>query len=429
MPPSESDSSVVPDGLVLAPFRALRYDQARIGALAAVLSPPYDVIDEAGVKRYEAAHPNNVVRLILPRGDDVGPENKYRHAAATLADWRSDGVLVPDPGPALYVYEETAGGHTQRGLVGGLGLAPFEAGIVLPHENVMPGPVADRLALMTETKANLEPIFLVYDGGGPAAEIVGRTADRDPMIDVRTEDGVNHRVWAVTDQAELEAIAADLAPRQAVIADGHHRYTTYLHLQKQQQSQGRGPWDYGLTLLADTSTFGPQVHAIHRVVRALDVAAAAQQAESAFTVRQIDGGVGPGLEALQAAGASGPAFLIAGPDRAYLLTNPTSEALDRAVSGDHSAAWRGLDVTIAHHLLISDVWGLPDTVETVGYAHDVDEAMALAKVADGTALLLNPTPVDAVAAVAIAGDRMPRKSTLFTPKPRTGLLIRTFDLG
>jgi uncharacterized protein (DUF1015 family) len=72
---------------------------------------------------------------------------------------------------------------------------------------------------------------------------------------------------------------------------------------------------------------------------------------------------------------------------------------------------------------------LPDTVETVRYAHDVDEALALAKAADGTALLLNPTPVDAVAAVAIAGDRMPRKSTLFTPKPRTGLLIRTFDLG
>ncbi|MDX6287317.1 MAG: hypothetical protein QOG53_2802 [Frankiales bacterium] len=418
-----------PQELVLTPFRALRYDQARIGDLSAVLCPPYDVIDEAGVERYEAAHPNNAVRLILPRGDEEGPDSKYRHAAAMLADWRSQGVLVPDTAPALYVYEESVGGHTQRGLVGGLGLVPFDAGIVLPHENVMPGPVADRLALMAATDANLEPIFLVYDGGGPAAEIVGSTAQREPLIDVTTDDAVSHRIWAVTDPTELDAIAADLAPRQAVIADGHHRYTTYLHLQEQHRAEGSGPWDYGLTLLADTSTFGPQVHAIHRVIRSLDVATAAKYAESAFTVRRIDGGVGAGLDALADAGASGPAYLIAGPDQAYLLTEPTSEALDRAVPADRSPAWRGLDVTIAHHLLISDLWRMPDNVDTVGYAHDVDEALAMAKAADGTALLLNPTPVDAVAAVAIAGDRMPRKSTLFTPKPRTGLLIRTFDLG
>jgi uncharacterized protein (DUF1015 family) len=313
--------------------------------------------------------------------------------------------------------------------VGALGLAPFEAGIVLPHENVMPGPVADRLALMSETEANLEPIFLVYDGGGPTAEIVGRTAQRDPIIDVDTEDGVTHRVWTITDPQELAAIATDLAPRQAVIADGHHRYTTYLHLQEQRRAEGRGPWDYGLTLLADTSTFGPQVHAIHRVVRSLDASTAAERAASAFTVRRIDGGVAAGLDALAEAGAHGPAFLIAGTDQVHLLTDPSAAAIDRAIPADRSAAWRSLDVTIAHELLVREVWGLPDDVETVGYAHDVDEALALAKAADGTALLLNPTPVDAVAAVAIAGDRMPRKSTLFTPKPRTGLLIRTFDLG
>jgi hypothetical protein len=171
------------------------------------------------------------------------------------------------------------------------------------------------------------------------------------------------------------------------------------------------------------------VHAIHRVIRALDVDTAAEKARAAFTVQSVDGGVAAGLDLLERAGSAGPAYLLAGPDRAYLLTDPTPEARERAIPGDHTPAWRELDVTIAHHLLIADVWGLPDTVETVGYAHDVDEALALAKASDGTALLLNPTPVDAVATVAIAGARMPRKSTLFTPKPRTGLLIRTWDLG
>src|SRR4051812_20547980 len=116
----------MPDGLVLAPFRALRYDAHSVGDLAAVLSPPYDVIDDAGVERLEAASPHNVVRLILPRGPESGPQSRYVAAAQTMAAWRRDGILVEDPEPAVYVYEESVDGHVQRGLVGALGLVPFD---------------------------------------------------------------------------------------------------------------------------------------------------------------------------------------------------------------------------------------------------------------------------------------------------------------
>ena len=92
-----------------------------------------------------------------------------------------------------------------------------------------------------------------------------------------------------------------------------------------------------------------------------------------------------------------------------------------------SPAWRALDVTIAHRVLIDRLWQLQDTEDVVGFEHDVPAAVAAAQRTGGVALLLNPTPVDAVAAVAEAGERMPRKSTLFTPKPRTGLLIRGYE--
>ena len=170
------------------------------------------------------AHPNNVVRLILPGA------SHYTDARETLNSWLSSGVLNVDALPALYVYEQSGVGLLQRGLIGAVGMGSSS---VLPHENVMPGPVADRLALMRATQANLEPIFLLYDGGGTASRLVDEIATlRMPLVDIRTGDGVRHRLWAVTDPVEIDAVGADLRDRQALIADGHHRYATYQALQK-----------------------------------------------------------------------------------------------------------------------------------------------------------------------------------------------------
>jgi len=426
-----------PPGLVLAPFRAVRFASAA-GAernLATLTSPPYDVIDEAGVAALEAADPHNAVRLILPRDRDGEPGSRYARAAETLAEWLSSGVLARDPLPALYVYEEEQDGHIQRGLVGGVALADPDAGIILPHENTMAGPVSDRLSLQRATEANLEPIFLLYEGGGETSRIVAATVATPALLSATTDDGVTHRIWALTDPAALDTIAADLLPRRAVIADGHHRYATYRHYQAERHAagDGPGPWDFGLTFLVDATVSGPQVHPIHRAVRGLRVAEAARRAQSAFTVRRLGTATPPGsvdvallLEELAKAGQTGHAFVITDGREAFLLAEPDAGVLARTLPADRSAAFRGLDVTVAHLTLISDSWGLADEVGVVDYFHDAPAAIAAAG-DTGTALLLNPTPVAGVTAVAGAGERMPRKSTLFTPKPRTGLLIRLLD--
>jgi uncharacterized protein (DUF1015 family) len=299
-----------PEGLVLAPFRALRYDPARVD-LAKVLAPPYDVIDADEQSKLEARDDANVVRLTLPR-DDNEPDSRYAAAGRRLAAWREAGVLRPDDTAALYVYEEQAGDHVQRGLVGALGLSPAEDGIVLPHENTMAGPVADRLALMSAVEADLEPIFLVYDGGGAASRLVADVGSQPPVVDVTTTDGLRHRLWAVTDPATLAEVAADLAGRRAVIADGHHRYATFLRYQadRHEAGDGSGAWDLGLALLVDGSAFGPQVHAIHRVVPGLPVDVAAERAAAGFTVEEISGGIDEALEQLAKAGARGASYLV-----------------------------------------------------------------------------------------------------------------------
>jgi uncharacterized protein (DUF1015 family) len=414
-----------PDGLVLAPFRALRYGDSI--SLGDVLAPPYDVIDATEQAALEARDPHNIVRLTLPR-DDHGPDSRYPAAGTLLEQWRADGTLRADDAPALYVYEQQADGHTQRGLVGAIGLTPAEDAIVLPHENTMAGPVADRLALMAATAADLEMIFLVYDGGGPASAAVAEIGSTSPLVDITTPDAVRHRLWAITDAAALSAIAADLHPRRAVIADGHHRYATFLRYQgdRHNAGDGPGPWDFGLAFLVDGSAFGPQVHAIHRAVPGLSAQDAAHAAAAGFSVDAVDGGLAAASEALAKAGAEGTAFVLTDGEAAWLVTDPDPARLQAAMPAERSAAWKALDVAVAHTLLIRDLWRLEDREDIVEFHHDVPAAVAAAQSSGGVALLLNPTPVADVAAVAAAGDRMPRKSTLFVPKPATGLLIRAF---
>jgi uncharacterized protein (DUF1015 family) len=434
------DQSAVPtpQGLELAPFRALRYDESVAGPLGPLTSPPYDVIDDAGVRHYEALSPYNVVRLILPREPEGTSGTRYDAAAGLLREWRAAGVLKADAEPALYAYEMRDGEAVTRGLIGALALVDPDAGIVLPHENTMAGTVSDRLALTAATEANTEAIYLVYDGGRAASAVVSDVGAHPPLAEATTEDGLRHRVWAITDPAVLAAVAGDLATRRAVIADGHHRYANFRQHQADRHAagSGRGPWDHGLAFLVDATAFGPQVHAIHRVVPGLRAADAAARAEAAFTVRRLDGagtgqagdsGRDDALDALAQAGKGGTAFVLAGPEGRWLLTDPDPAALAEHLPAGTSDAWRALDVTVAHHVLVRAVWGVTDDEEHVWYRHDAPSAEAAAAEHEGTALLLNPTPVEAVIAVAAAGERMPRKSTYFTPKPRTGLLLRAYD--
>lgn len=416
-----------PDGLALHPFRALRpaVDADRLGRL---LCPPYDVIDSAARARLLAADPDNAVGLILP--DPRGLPDPYHAAAALLDDRVRDGRYRVDDQPALYVYEmQDASAHrgtatgTTRGLVGAVELRDPADGVILPHENTMAGPVADRLALMDATQADLEAIYLVYDGGGAASQAV-QDADRLPLVaQAQTPDAVRHRLWAITDPDQHAAIRHDLAGRRALIADGHHRYATYRQLQQRCRAEhGVGPWDRGLTLLVDSLHYGPQVHAIHRVLPGISLDEVLRRVAGRLTLRKVDS---PAIGLARAGQEQCFAVVLCGAGRCVLAVDSDTTLAASAAEGQLPALTE-LDVSVLHRGLIAGVLSLRDGEETVGYAHDVNEALRTADETHGTAVLLRPTPVGAVAAVAAAGGRMPRKSTLFTPKPASGLLLRRF---
>lgn len=408
------------------PFRGLRYDPDRVGSLAAVTSPPYDVVVRPdGLHHLQSADPHNIVRLILPQAGT--PSARTGQAADTLRRWLAEGVLTADPEPRLYVYEQCDGAGTlQRGLIGALRVSEPEEGIVLPHEDVMPPVVADRAALMRATSANLEPLLLTYRGNGVTADVIERTAEQSPLLTTTTEDGVRHRLWSLDDPGAIGLVQSDLACRQALIADGHHRWATYRRLRAEHPSPS--PWDYGLVLLVDTVRYPLRVRAIHRLLHGLPVADALTALDGHFRVRSLAVPLPKAVEMLADATCAGNAFLLAGDGAFHLVDRPDPALVARTVPADRPAAWRTLDATVLHATLLAHVWRIPeDSPAHVGYIHDTAATVAKAERDGSTAVLLHPVREEVVRDLARQGVTMPRKSTSFGPKPASGLVLRTLE--
>lgn len=431
-----------PDGarpLHLAPFRAVRYSPSHVSDLAAVTCPPYDVIGENGVATWEAADPHNVVRLILPR--QAYGEDRYSHAARDLRSWLQQGILRREAEPALYVYHHTTGRGSAAGLVGAVSLHDPAEQVILPHEDVFPGPVADRTELMAATSAQLEPILLTYEGDGVASDVVDAALSSPPLVAVTTADGASHRIWPLTDPDMLATIEVDLADRQALIADGHHRYAAYRalwarsrsgrpsgHPQPPRQAVHNGPdpgaTSRGLAMLVDARRHPLRLGGIHRSVSQLPLTQAIATAGPGFrTVTPMARGAEVVAE-LAAAGRHGVAYAVGDGRDWVLLADPDPDLVETSLPADHSPTWRGLDASIACELLLPRLWHVADADPRVAYHHDASNAVERARREHGVALLLNAARHEDVLAVAARGERMPRKSTSFGPKPRTGLLMR-----
>ncbi|MGV9895412.1 DUF1015 domain-containing protein [Streptomyces tendae] len=417
-------------GLELTPFRGLRYDPDRVGSLAAVTSPPYDVVVRPdGLLHLESADPYNIVRLILPQA--ATPEARNEQAARTLRRWTAAGVLTTDPEPGLYVYEQRDdAGMLQRGIIGALRVSDPAEQVVLPHEDVMPHVVADRAALMRATRANLEPLLLTYrgdDGAPTTTALVERTTEQPPLLSTTTEDGFCHRLWSVTDPDTVARVRAELSRHQALIADGHHRWATYRTLRAEHPSPS--PWDHGLVLLVDTARYPLRVRAIHRLLHDLPVPDAVAALDGHFRVRRLDTPLDASLETLAKAAAAGNAFLLAGDGAFHLVDLPDPGLLARTVPTDRPEAWRTLDATVLHATLLAHVWHVPDdSAAHISYIHDTAATVEKAERDGGTAVLMHPVREEVVRDLARQGVTMPRKSTSFGPKPASGLVLRALDV-
>lgn len=414
----------------IKPLQAIYYSRKYVPDVAAVVAPPYDVVDEQQRRQLASRSPYNVVAVDLPRT----PPDPYAAAGQLFASWLREGVLEQDREPAFWVYEQEFLGpdgrwRLRRGLFARVLLENYGPGRIRPHERTHPGPRLDRLRLTRATRANLSPIFALY--ADPHGEVLGplqAVLEGLPFAEVKDDEGTTHRLWRAASPAGVEAVLDRWRDRELLIADGHHRYETSLAYARESGGlEVEGPHRYCLACLVALEDPGLAVFPIHRLVR-LD-AGQAQRLEE--LVGKACVGQELPLSELQARCSrpgGGFAFgLLAGPaqtGRWLVWQEPTS--LPPALA-QRSPAYRELDTALLESLVLERVGVSADRIERLegfGYARTVSEARRL--LAEGTythAFLLRPTPVDRVAAVAQAGEFMPQKSTYFYPKLLTGLLF------
>ncbi len=385
----------------MAPFDGLLFDQAVVGDLASVTSPPYDVVLPHEQDRLHRASEWNIALVDL--GADVAgaPKEKYTRAGLLLRRWREEGALVPAGRPCVYGYEMRyayRGAHRRvRGVILEVALEPW-GGAVLPHEQTMAAPVEDRLRVLKAAGADLSPIYAVAGGPSePQTALLERAGARQPDRELVDEEGVGHRLWLEELDEELVRWYRDEA---LLIADGHHRYQTALvHREEMRAAHGAGPWDAVMMLVVDAATEEPPVLPIHRVMRS-------------SAAPDLDGERVRDLEEILAR--------LVDDDLTFGAAHRTEEGLTHLVGH-----LRGQPPTVAalHRAIVDPM--KPDELRFVP-----DAALAEAEVREGhadLALFLPPARVENVRAVVAAGGRLPQKSTYFWPKPRTGMIIRPLD--
>lgn len=435
----------------IRPFRALRYSPEVVPDLAAVVAPPYDVIDASLRRRLAARDARNIVHVDLPV-DEPGDleDERYRRAAHLLAAWRGDGTLHRDPRPAVYPYEQvyavpgTDRRVSRRGVFARVVLEPLSAGGgVRAHERTLSGPKEDRYKLLRATNVNTSPVVGMYeDPSGTVPSLLERGTAGAPIAAVTDDDGVEHRLWAMPgghDEAGAATaeLCAAIGRSPITLADGHHRYETALRYASERRTghvlEDEPAWGQILMLLLEPVAGPLTVLATHRVLLGLDEAAVDRFVAGLPELFEIQRDVP--REALLA--QFGPASGGGNEGRFGFWTRHGGAILDaRRVAFERwlppgGEALRRLDVTLVG-VALERLAGLdPEAIaggERLAYTRDAAEAIDwVAGGSASAALLLQPTPASAILAVAAEGDVMPQKSTYIYPKALTGLVINPLE--
>ena len=385
----------------VAPFRPLSFDPAVAGPLDRLTAPPYDVISGRGRTSLAAASPYNIVHLDLAERQGANDGNVYAGAARLLDAWRARGILRE--GESTYVaYESTfrLDGHEHRlaGIFCAMELEPWGRD-VLPHEETMPGPVEDRLQLLRALKTHLSAVYGTIAGPCPAlAELLDETRAEPAIASVVDEEGVGHRIWRVGAAAPVNEWLTD---EPLLIADGHHRYTTALAYREERRAEaGPGPWDRIFVLVVDAGSQQVPVLPYHR--------------------GQLSGTPPSGGDPV--------------PDLAAALANANDADLR------YATIRRTSEGTVAY--AVNRLTGTPPTVralheqildgavpdEALRFTHDAKDADAAVRSGEAVAAYLLPlTAPERIRQAVERGQRLPRKSTFFWPKPRTGLVMMPLD--
>lgn len=431
------------------PFKAFRFDAGVVGDVGSCIAPPYDIISPVQQEQLYKKNKYNIVRITKGKTapSDNANNNQYTRAADYLNNWIKEGALKQDSTETIYAYVqdfELAGTRFQRfSFIALAGLEEFGE-TVRPHEETLADSIIDRLNLKRATNAMLGLVFMLYEDQEKVADKIIKNASRgNPLIDFRDDQNVRHRLFAITDEDKIKAIAKMMLDNKCIIADGHHRYETALNYFRESKNPAA---KYQMLAFASSSQKGLVILATHRLVSNLenfnmDKLVADLREDFEITRFKFDpnprartGARQKMLSQLKAEHDKDKnAFgVYAGNNVFYVAVLKDKRTMDSIVP-NMSPAWRMLDVSVLHKLILEKLLGIDEAGLAKGgnleYVKDTDDAVdsSISQVDAGqkqVAFFMNPVKMQQLKAVTAAGERMPQKSTYFYPKMYTGLTIQ-----
>ncbi|MBN1943464.1 MAG: DUF1015 domain-containing protein [Phycisphaerae bacterium] len=421
----------------IRPFRGWHY---RGPEISTQIAPPYDILTQADKDAFLEADPTNIVAVDLPHcpPKSVGPDECYKAAAKLLARWQKKRVLFRDNKPALYAYEQSYSwcgrSYVRRAMLCGVRATPLGVDVI-PHEHTFAGPKADRLKLTTVTKMQLSPIFGFYEDPIGVTDQLLAAAPAEPTLTAELR-GVTEKLWVVTEPGVIAGIHSALEDAKVYIADGHHRYTTAMNFCQALRDGGlideEHEANFVLFALVARNDPGLLVLPTHRVIRGLDASfrfpELLEKLKGDFDLKQINppDDLSDADAFLEPYGKGAMALLADNDVWIAQLRRP--EAMAEAAP-DQCDAWRTLDVAVLHKLIIEKAlapWNPRE--DNVEYTPNGNAARQAARSGEAQAVVvLQGTPLQAVEAVADAGQAMPHKSTYFYPKLATGMILKPVE--
>lgn len=419
---------------VVKPFKGLRYRE-KAGIIQTLTCPPYDIIPVEQRPNYLSANDYNIIRLELPQGSQP-----YAQAASVLTEWLDNGIVARDEENKLYLYEQDflSGGKklTVRGLICRVGLAEFSEGIILPHEETLSKAKADRFDLLTATGCSFSPIYSLYfDPAKQISDLLDSITTTAPDYSFTDDEQVTHRFWSCGDAKLHESVQKAFGDKKLYIADGHHRYETALNYRRALREtitvHENHPANHIMMLLTEMESDGLVVFPTHRLLKDIehfspDLFLAACSEDFVISACENVQALHARLDEEYAKGTKAFGF-YSGNEKWTLLRLKDANRM-KTFWPDKSDAWRQLDVSILHTLILDRLLGIDAAnmalQKNLTYTRSFEEARnGVQKGLYQAAFILNPTRVTEIAAVASAGEKMPQKSTYFYPKPLTGFVM------
>lgn len=387
------------------PFPALRFSTTGSADITAQTSPPYDVFDEDRRHAYAELHASNIVSVDYPIESDG--DTRYAKSAATLESWIQSGVLTQDATPTFNIYrmtfrDEAGRTRTTIGVIGALEVVDEGAPGVLPHERTTPKAKTDRLDLTRATKANLSPVWGLSLTPGLTDALV---EPGELVAECTDEEGVIHVLERISDPLRIATISSLVSSHPVLIADGHHRYAISRTYRDESRANG-GPSDAELTMTYVGELIQEQlsVAAIHRLYN--------------VDHNTLLATLGNFYDTSDAGAVTQDTISLMDEKGCLCLVTPEGNGIYLTPRESAFEGIRNLDSSRLEHALST-------VPHDVTYQHGVKEV--LHKVTTGvatSAILIRPVSLEEIRRTADTGELMPPKSTFFTPKLRTGMVMR-----